>query len=115
MFEWTFTLPGLGAVFLAAASALVLLGNAADRIGKMWAAVKKPDQEQTALLENHERRIKDIEAKLVNDNSRLDGLEDGMKVLLRSNLALLRHGIDGNEVAAMRAAEEEVQEYLLKK
>ena len=48
-----------------------------------------------------------------NDNKRIENLEEGGRVLLKSLGALLSHGIDGNNVDEMKLAREELNEYLI--
>ena len=67
-----------------------------------------------------EERLSAVEKKLdehqdyfSNDNERLDIIEEGNKVTQRALLALLSHGIDGNDVEGMRKAKAELQDYLI--
>ena len=50
-----------------------------------------------------------------NDKARLDAIEEGNRVTQKALLALLSHGIDGNDVDSMRQAKGELEEYLIKK
>lgn len=68
------------------------------------------------------KRLEAVEDKLVrhdelfaSDNKRLKSIEDGNRVTQKSILALLSHGIDGNDIQAMKDAKEELQTYLLNK
>ena len=51
----------------------------------------------------------------VNDKKRLEEMEQGNKVTQRAILALLSHGIDGNDIEAMKAAKKELQDFLIGK
>ena len=100
---------------LAAASAVVLLSHAADKIGKGIAAARKPNEDQNAAIRGLEGRMDAVERKLATDKDRLDAYEDGMRVSQQALLALLDHSIDGNNVDQMRAAKIAIQKHLLNK
>jgi hypothetical protein len=98
---------------LAAASAVVLLSNAAKAIAAAWQAAKAPNNEQNARLDALEKWRETVDRKLTNDNGRLESLDDGNRVTQRALLALLDHGIDGNNIEQMQRAKEELQTHLI--
>ena len=51
----------------------------------------------------------------VKDFNRLNKLEEGNIVTQRALLALLAHGIDGNDIEAMRKAKAELTDYLIER
>lgn len=104
--EYTFTVNELWALFLAMLSAVVLAGNAGKTISGAVEAKRRPDREM-------ESRLSKVERKLDSDDARLQKLEEGNRILLEANLALLKHGIDGNDVHAMEAAQGKVTDFLL--
>ena len=55
----------------------------------------------------------DMQGYLENDKKRLDALAKGDKMTKRSLLALLAHGIDGNNVTQMKDAKKELEDYLV--
>ena len=59
--------------------------------------------------------IAELESKSVKDFNRLNKLEEGNIVTQRALLALLAHGIDGNDVEAMRKAKAELTDYLIER
>lgn len=101
------------AVLLAAASAVVLLSNAAEKIVKAVKTAKAPMNEQNARLETLELWRKEVDRKLNNDNDRLLAMDDSNRVTQRAILALLDHGIDGNNISQMQHAKEELQNHLI--
>lgn len=101
---WTFV--------LAAASAIVLLSNAVEKIGKAIAAAKKPNEQQNNRLDKIEARLDKIDSKLEADKKRLEAADETRQVELRALLALLDHGIDGNNVAQMQDAKNGLLEHL---
>ena len=106
--------PGtLWTLLLAAASAVVLLANAADKITAIIRAAKAPNAEQDKRLDELEEWRCKVDGKLDRDNGRLDEIEAGDRAIQRALLALLDHGIDGNNVEQMQHAKEELQNHLI--
>ncbi len=101
------------AVVLAAASAIVLLSNAAEKIMKAVKAAKAPGATQDKRLAELERWKEGVDRKLNHDNERLIGIEDGNRASQRALLALLDHGIDGNNIEQMQHAKETLQNHLI--
>lgn len=101
------------ALLLAAASAIVLLANAAEKIVKAVKAAKAPNDKQNERLDALESWQKEVDRKLLRDNDHLAVIDDGNRVTQRAILALLDHGIDGNNVKQMQDAKAELQEYLI--
>lgn len=98
---------------LAIASAIVLLSNAAEKIGKAWQAAKAPNARQDERLTDLEEWRKGVDIKLDNDNHRLDIIDEGNRATQRALLALLDHGIDGNNIEQMQHAKEALQNHLI--
>lgn len=106
--------PGnLWALILAAASAIVLLSNAAEKIGKAIQVAKAPNARQDERLEALEHHVEEIDRFLEQDKRHLDALDDGNRVTQRALLALLSHGIDGNNVEQMEKARAALEEHLI--
>ena len=101
------------ALILAGASAIVLLSQAAEKIGKAVQLAKAPNVRQDERLEKVENHMKEIDTFLANDKARLDGLEDGNRVTQRALLALLDHSIDGNNIKQMQEAKDALQNHLI--
>lgn len=91
---------------LAVASAIVLLSNAAEKVAAAYKAAKAPNDNQNARLDRLEERMDDVDAKLSRDH-------DSNRVTQRALLALLDHGIDGNNIEQMQHAKEELQNHLI--
>ena len=100
-------------VILAGASAIVLLSNAAEKIAKAIQAAKAPNIRQDERLNNVEKRLETVDQFLATDKKRLDRLDDGNRATQRALLALLDHGIDGNNISQMQHAKEELQNHLI--
>lgn len=100
-------------LLLAAASAVVLLANAADKVTAIIRAAKAPNAAQDARLDELEEWRRTVDSKLDKDKGRLDDIEAGDRAIQRALLALLDHGIDGNNVEQMQHAKEELQNHLI--
>ena len=98
---------------LAIASGFVLLSNAAEKIVRAWKAAKAPNTQQNDRLDALEAWRKEVDRKLIVDNNRLGDIDEGNRVTQRALLALLDHGIDGNNIKQMQHAKEELQEHLI--
>lgn len=98
---------------LAVASAIVLLSNAAEKIIKAVKAAKAPENAQNAKISDIEERLKKVENKLENDKKQIADIREGNHVLTKGMFALLEHGINGNNIAQMKAAKNDVEEYLI--
>ena len=101
------------AFVLAFASAFVLLANAAEKIAKAWRHAKAPNARQDERLDAVEKHLEEVDQFLALDKKRLDSIEDGNRATQRALLALLDHGIDGNNIEQMQHAKEALQNHLI--
>lgn len=93
---------------LAAASAIVLISNAIEKIIKAVKAANAPNAAQDEKIRKLDERISTVEKYLSNDDTRLKLIEQEHKAVLQSLLALLDHGLDGNNIDQMKAAKKEL-------
>lgn len=100
-------------LLLAAASAIVLLANAAEKICKGIQLAKAPNAKQDERLSALEEWRKSVDNKLANDKQHLDAIDEGNRATQRALLALLDHGIDGNNIKQMQDAKEALQNHLI--
>ena len=103
------------AYILAGASALVLLSNAAEKIIRAVKAAKAPNLQQNERLDALELWRKEVDHKLNSDKAALQAIAEDNRVTQRALLALLDHGIDGNNIKQMQNAKEELQNSLINK
>ena len=101
------------AVILAGASAIVLIANAAEKIVGAIRVARAPMTEQGERIDALEQWQEEVERKLRCDNDRLSDIDESMRVTQRAILALLDHGIDGNNIDGMCHAKEELQNHLI--
>lgn len=100
---------------LAVFSAIVLIANALEKIAKAWRVAKAPNARQDERLDKVEKRLDDHDACLAADKQRLDTIDKGDRAIQRALLALLDHGIDGNNLVQMQRAKEELQNHLIER
>ncbi len=98
---------------LAAASAFLLIAQAVEKIIQAVKAAKAPNVQQNARLDALEEWKRDVDRKLLNDNNHLNAIDEGARVTQRALIALLEHGIDGNNIKQMQAAKTELQNHLI--
>ena len=103
----------LWAIILAVASAIVLLSQAAEKIGKAVQLAKAPNVKQDQRLEKVEKHLEAVDRFLASDKKRLESLEEGNRATQRALIALLDHGIDGNNIKQMEDAKTELNNYLI--
>lgn len=114
-FAITFT-PGqfIGAV-LAVCGVIVTLSSAVTVIVSGIDRAKAPEKLQNDRLDLLENEVKRLDTLINKDGSRMAALEEGNRVTQKAILALLSHGIDGNDIAAMKDAKRDMEEYLIGK
>ena len=98
---------------LSIASAIVLLSNAAEKIVNAVRSAKAPNAKQDERLTTLEEWRKGVDRKLDNDKRHLDAIDEGNRATQRALLALLDHGIDGNNIKQMQDAKEALQNHLI--
>lgn len=102
----------VGAI-LAIAGMVSTIGGAVEKIAKLICAMRAPNAAQDARLKDLEEHVATIDNYLAVDKKRLDGLDEGNRVTQRALLALLSHGIDGNNIAQMEQAKAALEEHLI--
>ena len=103
------------AVILSVCAAVVVIANAIEKGIRVTGAIKAPNEKQDGRIQCIEGRIENIEQKLANDDCRLKDIKKGDRATQRALLALLDHGIDGNNIKQMQDAKEELNNYLIEK
>ena len=79
-----------------------------EEIGKLW-------KEMGAIKEDYNSMRQEYETYFRKDKERLDVIEKGNRVTQKALLALLSHGIDGNDIDSMKEAKKDLEEYLIVK
>lgn len=120
------TLSQAWALALSIAGGIVTIVAAGTAIYKIIKAAKRPNELQNEEIKAIHKRQDRFEERLDGmerdyseffrrDKERLDTIDAGNRVTQRAILALLAHGIDGNDIDAMKGAKKELEEYLITK
>ena len=102
-------------VILGVAAAIVTIGNAVEKIAKAKNAAAAPFKALEDRVDKLEDAQKVIENKLGRDFAELKNIQEGNHAIFQALLALLDHGIDGNNIKQMEAAKKSIQDHLIKK
>nr|DAE67376.1 MAG TPA: hypothetical protein [Caudoviricetes sp.] len=101
-------------------AAAITLDKVLDIIHKYIKKVKEPDAEQDKRLDEMDRRISTIEqgqlqhgAALTRDLERFTEIDEVNRLTLEAVRALLESQLTGNNVAAMQASKEKIDNYLM--
>lgn len=105
--------PTLWTTILAAASAIVLLSNAGEKIVKAWKAAKAPNIALDGRVTELENWRRDVDKRHDKNVRHFEDIDASNRVTQLALLALLDHGIDGNNIDQMQHAKEELQTHLI--
>ena len=98
---------------LALAGAVSTIGGAAEKIVKGIRAIRAPEKQQNAEIDEIKTRLDKIETQLGSDKKQIADAKECNHVLTKGMLALLEHGINGNNIDQMRDAKNGVEAYLI--
>lgn len=110
-----FTPAQLFAGVLAVCGAITVVAAAIGVVATAVQKAKAPNKLQDDRLDAHEEWLKRHDELLTKDKGRLENIEAGERITQKAILALLSHGIDGNDIEGMRKAKAELQEFLIEK
>lgn len=94
-------------------SAIITICSAITAVVAVGKLVKAPKDTLDGRLAEIERRLSKHDELLNNDKSKIDSIEEGNRVTQKALLALLAHGIDGNNISALEEAKDDLQKYLI--
>lgn len=109
--EITFTLTQV----VALCAAVVSIGGAYGVFMSVARKLKEPLELLKTEVSSLKTRIEDLEQDQVNTIDRIEVIEESSRVTHKALLALLKHGIDGNNISALEEASNDIQEYLIKR
>ena len=98
---------------LALAGFINTVGAAIEKVAKLIKVAKAPNDAQDKRLADLEARQIRTDEYLRQDKERLESIEKSNAVTQRALLALLGHGLHGNNVEQMQASETELQNHLI--
>ena len=84
-----------------------------EKIAKVVRVAKAPEKAQNSEIENIKDRLDKLETKLKKDEGQIEAGKECNRVLTKGMLALLEHGINGNNIDQMRDAKNDVEAYLI--
>ena len=100
---------------LVLAAAISTIAGAVVWIIKGVKRVQAPNERQNERLTDLERRVARHDEILDSDNRRIELIEDGMRVTQQALLALLDHGLSGNNSNQMETAKRALERYLIER
>lgn len=110
------------ALILGICGAIVTISAAIGVISKVLEKARAPETEQNNRLDTIDRRLDDIDKTIAtfreyftNDDNRFKAIERSNKITQTALLALLKHSLNGNDIAALKEAEKSLEEYLIDK
>lgn len=103
------------AQIVAACTAFSAFCLAVNWIIKGIRKMREPGDRQDDRLTRLESRVARHDELLDKDKRRIEVLEEGNRVTQQALLALLGHGIDGNNVEQMQIAKDSLQKYLIER
>lgn len=109
------TLTQVFAWVLMACGAIATIGTAVSTVIKAVKAARQPNIDQNSQIAQLQAENKEMRHRMDKIESKFDQSEDGNRVTQRAILALLDHGLDGNNIEQMQSAKVELQNYLIKK
>lgn len=98
---------------LAIATIVTTVGGAVEKVVKLRKAAKEPENQQNAEIEDLKNRLSKLENNLLTDEKQIRDSRECNRVLTEGMLALLEHGINGNNIEQMQNAKTGVQQYLI--
>lgn len=105
----------VGAIVLGLPSAINTIGNAIEKIAKAKKAVEAPNVAQDERIADHEQRIQTLERDRDNDKRELEAIREYNRISALAQIALLDHGLDGNNIKPMQDAKDELNHWLARK
>lgn len=105
----------LGLLVLGLPGAINTIGSAIEKIAKAKKAVEAPNAAQDEKIADHETRIQRLERHQENDRKELAAIREYNRISALAQIALLDHGLDGNNIKPMQDAKDELNHWLAKK
>ena len=105
------------------AAGILTVFNLGDKISGWIKEQKAPNANLEARVEKLEKEMEfgikvtfeKYEERFSRDLARINGIEDSNKIMLKSLLAIMDHEIDGNHIEKLKAARDDLQNYMLSK
>lgn len=98
---------------MALAGFINTIGTAVEKVAKAVSVAKAPNVAQNDRLDALEKWREEVDRRLDKGSQHFSTLDDGSRVTQLALLALLDHGIDGNNIEQMQHAKEELRKHLI--
>lgn len=98
---------------LALATIVSVIGSAIEKIIAIAKTAKAPEAQKNREIEEIKTRLSKLEESLKTDEAQISDSMQGMEALTEGMLALLEHGINGNNIDQMREAKKGIEAYLI--
>ena len=100
---------------IAFAAAFITLSSAFTIIFNLVTKLREPDKRRDEEIKLLKDRVAILEKADRDNNDKFDNIEEGNKIIQTALLALLKHSLNGNDTAALKKAEEALENYLINK
>lgn len=94
-------------------AAIVTVSGAITALAGWIAKAKAPNQKQNQRIETLEGRMGRVEERLESGDRRFSKQDDDIRVLMESMLALMKHAINGNDIAMLKDAQSKLEMHLI--
>ena len=122
----TFTLGDLYGFILGVCGLIAAVAAAVAVVAKLIQKWRMPNKKQNERIEEHEKRLKEIETRLDEgnrqfkaDNQRTSELEEDLRATTRMIIealqALMAHALDGNNTDELSVVKKQIDNFLIKK
>ena len=105
----------VGLIVIGLPGAINTVGSAIEKIAKAKRAVEAPNAAQDAKIADHEQRIAKLERDRESDKKELNAIREYNRISALAQIALLDHGLDGNNIKPMQDAKDELNHWLARK
>ena len=105
----------IGLIVLGLPGAINTIGSAIEKLAKAKRAVEAPNAAQDEKIADHEKRISKLERHQENDHRELAAIREYNRISAWAQIALLDHGLDGNNITAMQKAKDGLNDWLTRK
>lgn len=98
----------LAGVYTSIMSAIKTARDESDRRNKPMDDIRQMLANDKARLDSHERSIQQL-------TDRTEEQDKTLRLILKGQLALIRHGIDGNNIQGLKDEQSAIQDHLINK
>lgn len=104
-----------GSYALAMLAVACTAGAGANWIARAYRAVRRPGEERRAHVDEAISEHEHFHKCLARDKRRIDTLEESVKLLLRGQMQLITHELDGNHVDKLAEVRDAIHDHLLER